>query len=156
GGNTPCLEVALGGKVHLVFDAGTGIRLLGKDLASRPGGLPAEFHVFLTHFHLDHVQGLPFFAPIHRAGNRIVFHGPALRGFTVGGVLGRAVPPPFFPLRLADSPAEITFEETSDHPAEIHGIPVRPVPLNHPGGSTGWLVGTKERSLLYATDTEHG
>lgn len=77
GGNTACVEVRLPGGELLVLDAGTGIRALGDALLSDPALHGRPIHLLLTHFHWDHIEGLPFFAPLYQPERRIHFHGPA-------------------------------------------------------------------------------
>src|SRR5271156_3557848 len=73
GGNTPCIEVNSAGDEVLIFDAGTGIRALGRDIVSR-ATRPRAIHIFFTHFHWDHIQGIPYFAPLFAKDARMVFH----------------------------------------------------------------------------------
>lgn len=78
GGNTTCVEVETDEGEHLIFDAGTGIRVLGLHLQNRPDYFdrPHTYHLFFTHFHWDHVQGLPFFGPAYDPRNTIIIYSP--------------------------------------------------------------------------------
>ena len=69
GGNTSCVEISTPSGESLIFDAGSGIRALGARLFKEAKGEPVHANIFLTHFHWDHIQGLPFFAPIYGAKN---------------------------------------------------------------------------------------
>ena len=72
GGNTSCVEVRINEHLY-VFDCGTGFRILGKHLiGSAEPALAA--HIFISHFHWDHIQGIPFFAPLYGAANTVTFH----------------------------------------------------------------------------------
>ena len=74
GGNTSCVEVRTGNNEILIFDAGTGIRLLGKALEQEFNGSRIRAHLFLSHFHIDHIQGLPFFTPLYAKDNHFTFY----------------------------------------------------------------------------------
>src|SRR5580700_9047750 len=76
GGNTPCLELVSPNGSRFILDCGTGLRMLGKHWAGVAGDAPAvEAHIFVTHYHWDHIQGLPFFAPLYSSKNRFHFYG---------------------------------------------------------------------------------
>jgi len=74
GGNTACVEVRVPGQDILIIDGGSGIRNLGTSLQEEFEGQPLSLHLFLTHFHWDHIQGLPFFTPLYSGLNKIMFH----------------------------------------------------------------------------------
>ena len=74
GGNTPCLEVRLPNNDLFIFDAGTGIRNLGLSVAEQANDPGLSVKVFLTHFHWDHIQGIPFFSPLYNENNQVSFH----------------------------------------------------------------------------------
>ena len=75
GGNTPCVHIDTKSEDYLIFDGGSGLRVLGKEIMESNGAPGKTFHVFLSHFHYDHIQGIPFFIPAYVPGNKIVFHG---------------------------------------------------------------------------------
>src|SRR5438046_2289558 len=110
GGNTSCLEVRLDGAV-LVFDAGTGARRLGAKLAEEE---PDELHILLTHLHLDHLEGLGFFAPLRRSGTVVHIWGPPSPARTLGERISRYLSPPLFPLQLSDLDATVRFHDVPD------------------------------------------
>ena len=154
GGNTPCVEVRAGGR-RIILDAGSGIRGLGEDL--RDSGRPVTADILLSHYHYDHLQGLPFFAPLTEPQNRFTFHGPRREGRSVQDVLEGQMAPPYFPVTL-DELVRATIEFRSIEPGETFGIgPVRltSAELDHPGGSLGYRLEYGGRSLVYATDVEH-
>ena len=156
GGNTACVEMRCG-QERLIFDAGTGLRVLGNDLVQRKGGIAA--HIFLTHTHMDHLQGLPFFRPAYLAQNRFEFWSGHLRrqGQTLQDVIGRMMQWPFFPVPMDIMHACIAFHDfdAGEVLQPLPGITVRTAALNHPGGSTGYRVDYAGRSACYVTDTEH-
>jgi len=155
GGNTPCLEVVCG-KQRLILDAGSGIRLLGNNLEAETG--PLEFDIFLTHTHLDHIVGIPFFMPAFSAANRLKFYaGHLAPERNVEDVINTMMTDPLFPIPVNALHSDKTFidfhagETLWPHP----GITVRTAPLNHPNNATGYRIDYGGRSLCYVTDTEH-
>jgi phosphoribosyl 1,2-cyclic phosphodiesterase len=156
GGNTSCVEVRCGTTL-LIFDAGTGLRFLGRELAARNEAVDA--HILLTHTHLDHILGLPFFRPAYPACNQLQLWNGHLRrrGETLQNVLSRIMGDPFFPVPLDIMHGCIAFNDF-DAGATLdlgHGISIRTMPLNHPGGSTAYRLDYGGRSFSYVTDTEH-
>ena len=154
GGNTSCVEVRCGEHL-LIFDAGTGIRELSGDLKLER---PLDAHLFLTHTHLDHVCGLPFFEPLFRSDTKLKIWGghlPPAR--SIREVLTCLMMDPLWPVQLEDMKAEITFCDFSagDSLEPTIGIGVQTVALNHPNGATGYRVNYGGKSVCYITDTEH-
>src|SRR5579862_4158138 len=74
GGNTSCIEVRLANGALIIFDCGSGLRALGKSLQREFGRQPIQASLFLTHFHWDHIQGIPFFVPLYHPGNQFKFY----------------------------------------------------------------------------------
>ena len=103
GGNTSCVELELADGTTLILDAGSGIRELGQRLLERDHG---ELYICLTHLHLDHVEGLGFFAPLWRAGWKLRFWGPPSATATLRERVSRYLSPPLFPIGLSEAPAE--------------------------------------------------
>ena len=154
GGNTPCVEVRAGSR-RIILDAGSGIRALGERL--RDTDAPVHADVLLSHYHYDHLQGLPFFAPLAEPQNRFVFHGPRREGRSVQDVLEGQMVPPYFPVTL-DQVARAAIEFRSIEPGEpfsIGGVHVTSAELEHPGGNLGYRLEYGGRVLVYATDVEH-
>jgi phosphoribosyl 1,2-cyclic phosphodiesterase len=154
GGNTACVEVCCGERL-LVFDAGTGLRLLGNALA-QTDDVRAE--IFLSHCHIDHIAGLPFFAPAYRPANQIgVWAGNLLPERTLSQVARTVMSEPLFPGAAGMFKADITFHDF--HPGQVlhpePDIALRTAPLNHPGRATGYRVEFRGRAVAYITDTEH-
>jgi phosphoribosyl 1,2-cyclic phosphodiesterase len=155
GGNTPCIEVTCG-QERLILDAGTGIRALGASLAGREG---LSSHIFLTHTHLDHIMGFPFFRPAYSPSNTFQIWAGHLAAETGGirSVLANIMSKPIFPVPLRIMHASMAFHdfkagETLD---PLPGIILRTAPLNHPNGATAYRIDYAGRSICYVTDTEH-
>jgi phosphoribosyl 1,2-cyclic phosphodiesterase len=151
GGNTPCVEILSGEDEIFIIDAGTGIRALGATIAARP---PTAIHIFFTHFHWDHLQGLPFFAPLFSPQSRIVFHSvhPPEELHTI---LARQMATPFFPVDFAAVAAHTEFR-TLASPQRFGEVTLQTFPLHHPQGSVGYCISDAHRSVVYATDHEPG
>jgi len=154
GGNTPCIEVRAGGR-RIILDAGSGIRGLGEELKDSGRSVAAD--ILLSHYHYDHLQGLPFFAPLTESQNHFTFHGPRREGRSVQDVLEGQMAPPYFPVTL-DELVRARIEFRTIEPGGTFGIgPVRitSAELDHPGGNVGYRLEHGDRSLVYATDVEH-
>jgi len=151
GGNTACLEVRHGDRSPLVFDCGTGARLLGGKLAGDPAG---ELDIVFSHLHMDHVFGFPFFIPVYLAGYKVRVTVPAYSADEAREKLARYLNGTYHPTRLRDLSSDIEFlpvrtgESFQRGPWELHTIG-----LNHPGGSVGYRVEVDGASLCYVTDT---
>ncbi len=161
GGNTSCVSVQLGDDM-VVFDAGTGIRLLGNRLMA--DGAPSRIHLFLSHVHWDHIQGFPFFAPAYNAGFDIMVHGRGQADFTLGQILAGQMEGPNFPVSLDQLDAKLAYHDLA--PAqEIHLLKadgrtlatLKCISGNHPNGVLVYRLEdpVSGRSMVYATDTEH-
>ena len=154
GGNTPCVEMRCNGK-RLIFDGGTGLRVLGQYLLQE---MPLEAHLFFTHSHWDHIQGFPFFAPAYIPGNCFKICGKtAPNGQTIRDLLEEQMLHPNFPVPLRVMGAKLQFFDVQvpDVIAIGNDVYVETGNLNHPGEATGYRVCWGDRSAVYATDTEH-
>lgn len=154
GGNTSCIEVRCGDK-RIVLDGGTGIRELGHAMVNEE---PGAIEVFLTHFHLDHIVGLPFWWPAYVPENRITFRAAQLEQDTsLREILHKMMSPPLFPIPLDEFRADVRYEEfVSGETVDLgDGVTVETRSLNHPGGACGYRISHRGRSMAYITDTEH-
>lgn len=157
GGNTSCVEVRAG-KALIVFDAGTGLRLLGKKLLAE---MPISAHLFVSHVHWDHIQGFPFFDPAFVPGNVIDLYGGNNVSRTLEETLAGQMDHPSFPVHLSEMGAMMRFHDVSERaPVEIDSgdgkkALVSAARGNHPNGVWAYRVDHAGRSVVYATDTEH-
>lgn len=154
GGNTTCLEVRSDRGDLIILDAGTGIRELGIELMA---DLPVTCPVFITHTHWDHIQGLPFFAPLFTSGNRVTIHGPPdpLNMTGIDAVLTRQMEYPYFPVREAELKADIVYETLSDGQSVDLGFArVSALLMNHPAMNFGYRVECDGRTLFFTGDHE--
>ena len=156
GGNTSCVEVQAADGTRLVLDCGTGARTLGYALAAEAAGEPGEIHVLLSHFHWDHLQGLPFFAPLYTPGQTVRFYA-ATGVDRLGDFLRGQMAFPYFPVPFGDVAAATETVRIEDGvPFQIGSITVRPFPVFHPQGAHGYRIESDGAVLVYATDYEHG
>jgi len=152
GGNTPCVEIRCG-DVRMVFDLGSGLRELGESILAEK--VPVESHLFLSHYHYDHVQGIPFFTPLFIPPNRFTFRGPRAGGFDVKSVIEGQMVQPFFPIPASFFRAQLGFEDAwAGMELKLGEATVRAVDLQHPGGCLGYRVEYRGRSVVYFTDVE--
>ncbi|RPI49604.1 MAG: MBL fold metallo-hydrolase [Acidobacteria bacterium] len=150
GCNTPCLEVVdeSSGR-RLILDAGSGIVGVGNALTG-----VTELPIVLTHYHWDHVQGLPFFAPLYRSGTAVTVWAPTLgREF---GDIESMFEAPFFPVPYDRLPSRPAIQMNAGGRVEINGFDVSTQLLNHPGGSFAYRIKSGKGDVVYATDHEFG
>jgi len=169
GGNTSCYYLEAG-PFRFILDGGSGARRLGADLSQQGLGFPGTWVVLLSHFHWDHIQGLPFFAPLRFPGNTFYFHGLG----SVREKLESQQQAPNFPVQHSEFPSERSY---IDHPRRFsetfwytydqggvayarrqmlgdQAIKVTTIPLNHPNGCLGYRIEYMGKVLVYATDNE--
>ena len=160
GGNTPCLELIAPGGAHIILDCGTGIRMLGRHWTESDHAPAGESHIFVTHYHWDHIQGIPFFAPLYEPQNR--FHFYSFRSEYLGKdslktVFEAQMAYPYFPVGLTAMSAARQFTEVSGGDRfEVAGTRVTARWLNHPQGCLGFRFETPAGTVVYATDNEPG
>ncbi len=153
GGNTSCVEVIADGE-RLIFDMGSGLRGLGQSLGGIAG---ARATFFLSHYHWDHIQGLPFFAPAFHPGSELTVHGATRHGKSVREILSGLMVTPYFPISLGEMQAKLHFRSIENgSQIKLGEATVTARELNHPGGSLGYRVDLGGASVVYATDFEHG
>lgn len=153
GGNTPCVEIQVSNK-RIIFDGGTGLRVLGKHLCKE---MPVEAHLFFTHTHWDRIQGFPFFAPAFIEGNCFHIYGAmGANGASIKQRLCDQMLRPNFPIPLQMMRADLKFHDISPGSViTLDDVMIETVSLNRPNGALGYRVTWNGNSVVYATDTEH-
>jgi phosphoribosyl 1,2-cyclic phosphodiesterase len=155
GGNTSCVEVRLGDRLF-IFDCGTGFRAFGHGLKHEFRDRPVFAHVFVSHFHWDHIQGIPFFGPLYdNAENHFVFHSSS-RTRSLKRVMEEQMASPYFPVNMSEMKAKREFRDIEEGRVEVDGVTIQTSWLNHPQGCLGFRLETKDGVFVYATDNEPG
>ncbi len=154
GGNTTCIEIRTNNNELIILDAGTGIHPLGQELLKQ---LPVTAHIFITHTHWDHIQGLPFFSPIFIPGNNINIYG-GLDPVTNEGIeraLGVQLQYSYFPIREAELNAKIVYNTIKpEHSIVVAGATITPILLSHPVLNFGYRVDCDGQSIFFTGDYE--
>jgi phosphoribosyl 1,2-cyclic phosphodiesterase len=158
GGNTPCIEIRLKDNTCLIFDAGTGIIPLSRKLFTEEA-MPSSYHVFFSHFHYDHIQGLPFFSQAYIPSTHMHFYSPER---DVEYTLKEHMRHPFFPVTMEEKMTPNQFFHhlmpDGDGKLEIRigGASIKWLPVNHPGNAYAFRITEDGKSFIYATDYEIG
>jgi phosphoribosyl 1,2-cyclic phosphodiesterase len=155
GGNTPCLELRGPDGQVLVFDGGTGLRQLGNSLLNEFNGRKLHIHFFASHFHWDHIQGIPFFAPLYLPDVEVTFYTmPA--SHALEQALEGQMKPPYFPVNFEAVPVRRRFVPMDSSPLKCGGLRIHTFPMNHPQGAFGYRIESADAVFVYASDLEHG
>ena len=160
GGNTPCLDLLAPDGTRFILDCGTGLRMLGHLWSQLYGQKGMEASVLVTHYHWDHIQGIPFFQPFFHSASRFHFHSfqsEHLGPNSLRKVFEAQVASPYFPANVSMMTAERSFREIQGGESwQIGETRVTAAWLNHPQGCLGYRLDTSAGSFVYATDNEPG
>ncbi|HXH65476.1 MAG TPA: MBL fold metallo-hydrolase [Mariprofundaceae bacterium] len=154
GGNTTCIEVLTNSGERLILDAGTGIFPLARALASE---MPLSAHIFITHTHWDHIQGLPFFTPLFAPGNRVRIYGAfdPVAGRGIDDILSVQMQHRFYPVGENELKADVKSTSLQDgEQVRIGGATITPVVMNHPVINFGYRIEADGQSLFFTGDHE--
>jgi phosphoribosyl 1,2-cyclic phosphodiesterase len=160
GGNTPCLDLLAPDGTQIILDCGTGLRTLGPRWTADNAAHPAPTHIFVTHYHWDHIQGIPFFAPLYVKNNE--FHFYSFRSKFLGRdslrqVFEAQMALPYFPVDISAMSARRKFREVDGGESfHIGENKITARWLNHPQGCLGFRIETPAGTVVYATDNEPG
>jgi len=157
GGNTSCIEIRTDSDEILIFDGGTGIRLLGKQLEEEFGDQPIRGHIFFSHFHLDHIQGVPFFRPLYNAKNHFTFYFAGRRDANlVMDALAGMMANPYFPVDMSKLPCSREYVDLVEGTFDVADTKILVLPLDHPQGCVGYRIMQNGKVISYCTDVEQG
>jgi phosphoribosyl 1,2-cyclic phosphodiesterase len=154
GGNTTCLEIGTpDAREPVIIDCGSGIRALGDEIMNRS---VSRIHILLSHFHWDHIQGLPSFAPLFQSGAEIAIYTnrPTLEACLL---LAAQMADPYFPVTFAELGSQVEFRQIEcEREFEIGSLKIKPILLNHPQGAIGFRLESEGHVLVHASDHEAG
>ena len=150
GGNTTCVEVC-GGDQRIIFDAGSGIRAMGMDLVERG---PNAIHIFLTHFHWDHIQGFPFFPPLYDPEDSIKVIGPKQKDIDVQNLFAGQLGPIYFPVPFSVVAASMAFEHLNEGGYEVGDFTLDVIRVRHPSFVLGYRIRIDGHVICFIPDNE--
>lgn len=165
GGNTSCVSIEVDGHAPVIFDMGTGLRPYGEQLVGFPTSGPearsAPFGAFqgtvlLTHLHWDHIQGLPFFAPIGNPEATLDVYGPRQEDGPLADVFTGVMRPPYFPISPAQLEGTVRFHDTDNNSFAVNGAKVRSRWVRHTSPTLGFRVDVEGVSVAYLSDHATG
>jgi phosphoribosyl 1,2-cyclic phosphodiesterase len=149
GGNTSSVVLRSPDADPILLDLGTGLRFFGLD---HPCDDPLRAHALVSHLHWDHVQGLPFCAPLLCPGAELTIHGPADGRRSFGETFDAIMTPPFFPVQAQDMSADIEFVTLSTGASQIAGAKVTAARVPHTGETFGYRIERDGVSVAYVSD----
>jgi phosphoribosyl 1,2-cyclic phosphodiesterase len=150
GGNTACIQITHGDEVF-ILDSGTGIRGLGHELSKTD---PGRIHIFLSHTHWDHIQGLPFFPPLFRKGQEIIIYGPQGLERGLEDAIAVQLQRLYFPVRRGEVAAVLKFRELAEETLKLGGLRITTKWMNHPVLTLGYHIADGDRGVVYTGDNE--
>jgi len=153
GGNTSCVSLEFADGNLMIFDAGTGIKALSDHLMAEKT-LPIEAKIFISHPHWDHINAIPFFAPLYISGNEFEICGPSYGEYTIRELISAQMDGVFFPIKIKDFSATVNFSNLKEETLNMNRMEIRIMLLNHPGNCLGYRVQYRGRSVSYVTDNE--
>ena len=156
GGNTSCVALECEGQPPIVFDLGTGLRNYGTQLMETGAAQGFRGAMLLSHLHWDHVQGLPFFVPLHLPGNVVDVYGPRQQDGPLAEVFEGMMRPPYFPIRPDQLEGTVLFHDAGDDDFPVHDAKVRSRWIRHVGPTLGYRVDWHGVTVAYLSDHGQG
>jgi len=153
GGNTPCVSVEVRGEPLYVFDCGSGIKGLSDRLLAMHQPR-IKVRIFLSHPHWDHINTIPFFAPLYAPGNEIEIHGPYQGDLKIEQVVSAQMESVYFPVTIREFGAHLVFRDLREERLDFGPVRIDTMLLSHPGYCLGYRLSCRGRSVCYITDNE--
>jgi len=153
GGNTPCVSVAISGEPLYIFDCGSGIKQLS-DRIMREAGERFSGRIFISHTHWDHINTVPFFAPLYVRGNQIEIFGPYQGDLTIGNAISAQMESVYFPVTIREFGARLVFRDLREEKLKFGPVTIDTMLLRHPGYCLGYKLTSRGRVICYITDNE--
>ena len=153
GGDTTCIEIETKNGEMVIIDAGSGIRRLGNKCIEQGR---KNISILFTHAHWDHLLGFPFFKPIYMKGTTIKIYGCTFAQKSIKNILSNTMNPPFFPVKLKNVVAELSFHGACREPFSLHTITISPIFLSHPNRGIGYKIIEDDKTFVFLTDNELG
>ncbi len=151
GGDTTCIEIRTKNDEIIIIDAGTGIRRLGNSLREEKR---FTYHFIMTHGHLDHLIGFPFFSPLYEKQTKIYMYSSAFPGTSLEKMIAELIYPPIFPVRYPEIKAQLFYQNHPPFQFDIDHIKISSIPLNHPGQTRGYKFMEDDKTFVFLTDNE--
>lgn len=153
GGNTPCIELRTVNNKLIILDAGSGLREFGKVLSK--SGNDNEIDIFVSHYHWDHIQGIPFFLPLYKEGNKITFYGETSDGKRIEQILSDQMAFNYFPIKIGEMSAHTTFREIEpSRMYELDNVKIETFRANHSSPTISFKIREGNKCIVYMTDNE--
>jgi phosphoribosyl 1,2-cyclic phosphodiesterase/CheY-like chemotaxis protein len=154
GGNTPCVSVEIGDEPLTIFDCGSGIKRLSDAIMSRGATQRFSARIFVSHTHWDHINTIPFFAPLYVRGNQIDVFGPHQGDLTIASAISAQMESVYFPVTVREFGARLVCRDLREERLEFGPIKIDTMLLSHPGTCLGYRLTARGRTLCYVTDNE--
>ncbi|MDY6934738.1 MAG: MBL fold metallo-hydrolase [Spirochaetota bacterium] len=151
GGNTACFDLKSDDGDWIIFDAGTGLRVLGQSLDLSKN---YDIHLFISHPHWDHINGFPFFPPVYIPGNRVTIYGPGTFELSLEDIINGQMKYTYFPVRTAELNAEFKYKELKEESFTLGNLYVETHMLNHPVTCLGYKIKYRDKVFVYLGDNE--
>lgn len=153
GGNTSCVSIEVGGEPLYIFDCGSGIKQLSDQIMAS-GTQRFSAKIFISHTHWDHINTLPFFAPLYIRGNQVEIYGPYQGDLTIARAIAAQMEGVYFPVTIREFGAHLVFRDLREETLDFGTVKIETLLLKHPGSCLGYKVTCHGRSACYITDNE--